>query len=426
MLVFAPSLALGACSSSKGTAADGGVGSGGSGGHSSGGGNGGIGGSTGNGSGASGAGGPDGSTATGSGGGAGILTGATAISVGHNHTCAVTMGGGVRCWGDNFAGEIGNGASSSTPVTTAVAVSGLTGVAAVSASTEGNFTCALMAGGTVQCWGDNTHGEIGNGSVSSVPVVTPVAVIGLTGVAAVSTGGFNACAILTDGSVRCWGSWGLLNFTGTNNTDAPSPVTVPGLSGANAISLGDGFACAVVTGGTVQCWGDNGGGQLGNPIQSRTPQAVTDLSGATGISAGGGACALLAGGTVKCWGGNAFGAETLDAGLDYEPITVLGLSGAVAASAGEFHACALTSGGMVECWGSNSGQALGNVSGQSSTPVVVQGLSGATAVSAGDRFSCALLGDSTVKCWGQNDQGQLGNGLSGSSYATPSSVLSGM
>jgi alpha-tubulin suppressor-like RCC1 family protein len=335
---------------------------------------------------------------------------ATAVSVEDYSACALTMGGGVECWGNNSSGNLGNNSTTNSSVP--VQVSGLTsGVSALSAGAAS--ACALTVSGGVWCWGDNTYGELGNNSTTNSSV--PVQVSGLTsGVTAVSVGLAFACALTASGGVECWG-WNSDGQLGNNSTTNSSvPVQVSGLtSGVTAVSAGADFACALTTGGGIECWGYNAYGQLGNnsTTNSSVPVQVSGLtSGVTAVSE---ACALTAGGGVECWGFNSYGqlgnGSTTNSSV---PVQVSGLtSGATAVSSGGSFACALTAGGGVECWGFNSFGQLGNNSaGYSYVPVQVPGLtSGVTAVSVGGQSTCAVTAGGGIECWGYNNYGQLGN-----------------
>ena len=224
---------------------------------------------------------------------------ATAVATGENHTCALVAGGQVQCWGNGNEGELGD--NSTTNALTPVMVSGLSGAMVIAAG--GNHTCALMASGQVQCWGENNYGQLGSNSTTRA--LTPVMVSGLSGATAITAGINHTCALVAGGQVQCWG-YNYFGQLGDNSTtNALTPVTVSGLSGATAIAAGGSHTCALIAGGQVQCWGSNYTGQLGNnsTTDALTPVTVNGLSGAMAIAAGGGhTCALVAGGQVQCWG----------------------------------------------------------------------------------------------------------------------------
>jgi len=279
----------------------------------------------------------------------------TVIAAGSYHTCAV-VGGGVRCWGANFSGQLGN--NSTTQSAVPVQVEGLTaGVTALDADWQDS--CAVV-NGEAQCWGAYY------GNLSYVPAH----VEGLTmGVTAVAAGESHTC-VLVNGGVQCWGN-NQMGQLGNNSINPGSkvPVQVDGLTtGVTAIAAGRSHTCAVVNGG-VQCWGGNSDGQLGN-----TSIAQDMYSGSK------------------------------------VPVQVEGLtSGVTAIAASLWNTCAVVDGG-VQCWGANYYGQLGNNSTtKSAVPVQAEGLTtGATAIAVGATHSCAVV-DNAVQCWGENPDGELGN-----------------
>jgi alpha-tubulin suppressor-like RCC1 family protein len=197
------------------------------------------------------------------------------IDVGINHSCAVFADSKTaHCWGGSESGQLGDDSMNDSEV--AVAVSNLTEVINVTAG--GGFSCALVIAGTVHCWGANSFGQLGNGSTQ--PSGVPVEVSGLGNAMATAAGGAHACAVLDGGTLQCWGLNGVGQLgTGAAGGSRSSPVEVSTLTGVELVAAGSGHTCAVLSDGTVRCWGANESGQLGNGSfeGSATPVQVSGL-----------------------------------------------------------------------------------------------------------------------------------------------------
>ncbi|MEX1254449.1 MAG: hypothetical protein WEE64_08915 [Dehalococcoidia bacterium] len=393
--------------------------------------------------------------------------GVAAISAESVHTCLLTPGGGMQCWGENVVGEVGTGAFSlrerfPTDVT------GLgSGVAEIAAG-----SCALLEDTSVKCWGGNTYGQVGDGTTThrNTPVDVCVeydaaqqqCLQPLTGVAALGGTSLHTCALMLNSTVKCWGrnEWGQLGdgtvgdgdpFTQDNNrTTAVDVCAVYDetaqqcnelLTGVAMVSVGANYTCAVLTAGTAKCWGSNTAGQLGHgaggildPEAQGTPVDVCRVfdvaadecsATQTGLQAIDAAllhtCALTTTGGVKCWGAVDFGALGDNLGCDtdgdfvcHEPVDVVGLqTGVNAVTVGSSHTCALTVAGGVKCWGHNFNPARigdGGACGfECPVPVDVPALTNdVVQVEAGSIHTCALTEDGAIWCWGGNFYGQLG------------------
>ncbi len=254
----------------------------------------------------------------------GLDSGAARLAAGRSHTCVALEDGAVSCWGDGSNGQLANGSFADrwSPVT----VFDLGGAASEVAA-GGHHTCALLAG-RVQCWGTNGSGQLGDGSL--VSSATPVWVGSSTPpVTAIAAGSNHTCALSELGTIECWGSnsYGQL---GNNTLDAqPTPTNVYGLMAAIDVAAGGYHTCATLGTGAVRCWGYNTYGQLGNSstAHSSVPVSVSGLTNGV-ISVALGAyhtCAVKTAERLQCWGSNLYGQLGNESGNAPFPVDVLGL-----------------------------------------------------------------------------------------------------
>jgi alpha-tubulin suppressor-like RCC1 family protein len=424
------------------------------------------------------------------------------LEMGDSHACAVRTDGVPACWGRNDFDQLG-AASASTCTSgmttldcslTPLAGTGLEHIAVMDIGAGWGFTCTLMANGTVQCWGQNVAGQLGDGTGVDRSSAAPVCASGsglicsggdlLRDVTDLAVGAFHACALQIDGDVLCWGFNASGQVGDGTTTDRFSPVLV--FTGAIDVAAGHAHSCALVPASWVYCWGANDSGQLGdgtttssltdvqvcasgsgggcvdlfdvreltaggsttcavmhtrsmrcwgsgffgetgngtftatnpNPVPvcaSGSGSGCPTLSPATSVDEGegGNTCAAMTSGEVACWGKAGANFLGVDSAL---PGLASGITTAVAVATGAFHACALLADGTVKCWGGDHQGQLGNGGGignGSATPVTAVGVADAVDLAAGYSHTCVVLADATVQCWGNNTVGQLGNGASG-------------
>jgi alpha-tubulin suppressor-like RCC1 family protein len=338
-------------------------------------------------------------------------------------------------------------------------------------------SCAVLPTDALRCWGFSGDGQLGYGNINTVGETNtpgsagPVDLGGHT-VAALTAGDYHTCAILDDGTVRCWGygydgelGYGNQNDVGVINTPGSMPpvnlgtgltataISAGGTAGGTGGSGGGRHTCVILNTSGVECWGDNADGELGyakgvatvGANNSPAAEGPVNLGGhsAKAIAAGGQhTCAILEDNTVKCWGSGAYGqlgyGPSGPGGSVYDPSAVgtvdLGAGRtAVAITAGDYYTCAILDDGSVECWGQGDFGQLGygntNSVGATDTPASVGPVDlgagrKAVAISAGADHTCAILDNGTVLCWGSGANGQLGYGNTNSVGATdtPASV----
>jgi alpha-tubulin suppressor-like RCC1 family protein len=274
-------------------------------------------------------------------------------------------------------------------------------------------SCAILSDNSVACWGRNSYGEAGTGTISS-EVKTPTVVAGLTSVVALSVFGHSTCAAKSDGTVWCWGEMAFDREGGIAINDK-LPQRVTGLADIVALTGSNSHACALERSGGVKCWGRNALGALGNAALNdpsyaggvvTTPVQVTALSDAVQIAAGDNAtCAILkTGGDVKCWGsGSKVGPgrhvpSASSQRVSY-PVDVPNVTNAIRLSMSRNMSCANLADGSVKCWGIGLyGQS--STTGVAETATVLTGINNVTSLSLGDSHACALKTDGTVSCWG--------------------------
>ena len=334
---------------------------------------------------------------------------ARGLSLGSSHVCAILATGSVRCWGDNGAGQLGQGDTASRgdgpdEMGAFLSAVGLgTGRTATAIAAGALHTCARLDNGTVKCWGNNTTGQLGQGSTTNLGDgpgemgdSLPAIALGTGRTATAITAGANhTCALLDNGTVKCWGSGAggrlgqgstttLGDGAGEMGDNLPAIALGTGRT-ATAISAGSNHTCALLDNGTAKCWGSGSGGRLGQGSTSNLGDGAGEMG-------------------------------------DDLPAIALGTGRtATAISAGGSHTCARLDNGVAKCWGSGSNGKLGqgtvvnpgHTAGEmgDSLPAIALGTGRtATAVTTGDFATCARLDDGTVKCWGSNAGGVLGLG----------------
>ena len=285
------------------------------------------------------------------------------VSAGDSHTCARKTDGTLWCWGYNNQGTLGDGTT--TRRTSPVQVTAL-GASVVEVSAGGAQTCARKADGTLWCWGGNSDGAVGDGTMTDA--LTPVQVTALgSDVAEVDAGNAFTCARKTDNTLWCWGANTFGKLGDGTVIGHPLPAQVIALGNMVAhVALGYENVCVLKTDGTTWCWGLNLFGTVGDGTTTdrltpaQAPSLATDVVQLSLHEAH--ACARKADGTIWCWGDSHYGSLGLEEGTDDRsvPIQVKGFSGAaVELTTGRYHNCVRLGDGSVWCWGYDTHGELG-------------------------------------------------------------------
>jgi len=340
------------------------------------------------------------------------------IDAGLNHVCGVDETGRIRCWGDGEYGQMGRNLRADSPIPRPV--NGMR--FRTQALSGGASSCGVQLGPRtrIQCWGDNTDGQLGDGTTTQR--IAPVPVEGARQrYGGVTMGEGHACARTINGRVSCWGNNanGQLGDGTTTNRLTPTPMA--GGFRAADVQAGFLFTCGLNSRGVALCWGYNGFGALGDGTAdpSSSPVRVNGLRpGVQALAVGSlHSCVIDRNGNAACWGDNSVGqiGNGQTGGPVRQATRVPGLQPTVIAAGGG-HSCAVVEGGDVMCWGLNAHGQLGDgTTMDSAAPVRVAGLPDPSSdaivrLTLGDEFSCALTALGRAYCWGENADGQLGNG----------------
>lgn len=337
------------------------------------------------------------------------ITNARSVHAGEDFTCAITDTGDVRCWGKNDLGQLGDGTRTPSPSPTAAVLSN-----AQTMDVMGQSACAIQMSRGVFCWGNNATGQLANGREGdSSP--TPTQVPGLPSMPPISGIAMERHVIAWNGlATFAWGYCIESQCTGSPPTGrrfAPEPFVATHT--VTSASAGATHSCSIDAAGQVYCVGGNYSGQLGEPAFSGgwpTQRTVAGLADVVEVESGSGFnCARRRNNTVHCWGNN--GAGQLGDGTTTNRHTfsmVAGTEETAQLSVGVTHACARRSDGTIRCWGGNNGSMLGATPATAFTPTAALPLPPSRWVSAGTTHTCAVAMDGTIRCWGDNSQGQLG------------------
>ena len=308
------------------------------------------------------------------------VTGFTSVAAGYTHTCATTLENETYCWGDNTGGQLGDGSLS--PSLTPALVAGTEDFATVYAGH--NQTCALTWQGAAFCWGPDVR-RLGVTTTASHPTPKPVA--GGHSFAQFSLGEGSSCAVTTGSVAYCWSVF-------------PS---VPGGITFRQVIRGNGRSCGVTAAKAIHCWGTD---VLGDTTVSSA--LLSDAHMFASVAVGGSiTCALTEQGAAYCWRYGQAGPG---------PVAVAGALTFQSLDAELGTVCGVTTSGDAYCWGNNNAGQLGNGTTTASLhPSRVAGGLTFKSVSVGRSHACGVRRSGAIYCWGANDHGQLGDGTTNSS-----------
>ena len=294
------------------------------------------------------------------------------------------------------------------------------------ASADYKHSCAVASNGTLWCWGDNTYGQLGDGSTDEKDA--PVMVGTDSDWSNVDTGYYYTCAIKNTGTLWCWGnnSYGKLGDGTSNQRHEPTQIGTD--TNWDRVETGDDHTCGTKTTGTIWCWGRNSCGELGIgvlPTQYSPKQVGTDTNWDqidVGLEH---TCATKTTGTFWCWGSDGYGqlGDGTTGGNQYSPAQVGSGTNWSGVAVGGYHTCGAKSTGTIWCWGYNEYGQLGDGgSVDKNTPTQVGSGTNWSSLTAGYRNTSGFQNDNTLWFWGDNNNCQLADGAGGNKYS-PTNVL---
>ena len=346
------------------------------------------------------------------------------------HTCGVTMLNRAYCWGQNHAGQLGDGTTENR--STPVLVAG--GLRFLQVSAGDGYTCGVTTGNQAYCWGQNVNARLGDGTTRTR--VIPVAVLGGRRFRQIDAATTHTCGVTTANEAFCWGSnrYGKLG-NGATITQRYSPVLVGGGHHFIWVEAGTVHSCGLATTRRVFCWGKGEEGRIGDgfTLNRWTPRraVATGAFNARQVVVGGSHSCSVTDNGAFCWGQNLFG-QLGDGSTTNRVVTtfVTGGSRFSSVDAGDQHTCAVGPDNMAYCWGANYYGQLGNGEvgdgGDRLTPTIVSGDIHFKSVSSGRTHSCGVSASNAAYCWGANTAGQLGDGDPTFSSPTPVPVAGPM
>lgn len=346
------------------------------------------------------------------------------LGAGYYHNVAIKPDGTVWTWGDNLAGQLGDGSITANSVPSRVP--GLTQFKAAGAGYS--HTVALRGDGTLWSWGSNEYGELGTNRAGGSLVPVPVWGLDDIVIDAIAVG-FQHNLALSDGWLLAWGDNRYGQLGDGTNTSWLAPVLIEGLPRIVAMSAGVYHSLALDASGNVWSWGSNGRGRLGDGsnVDSLRPVRLTGLPTMVAVAASAQySMALAADGSVWAWGANDYGQLGDGSTVDrWTPVRVAGLSGVLELATRNTHSLARDASGAVWAWGYGSTGQLGDgLATDHLRPTRIPGLTGTLALAAGVGHSLAVAVDGQLMAWGENLAGQLG--ISAVTDRTLPSTLAGL